>query len=165
MTLNELNTDDRDAFVGALGWIVEESPWVAERAWARRPFATVDALHQALTAAIDDAGRDEQLAILRAHPDLGARVRMSPVSTSEQSGAGLTALSPAQRTRLLALTSAYRERFGFPFLFAVKGSTTEGIIAALETRLTGSLESEFAEALRQVHRIAWLRIVGTIGGL
>jgi OHCU decarboxylase len=90
---------------------------------------------------------------------------MSPVSTSEQSGAGLTALSPAQRTRLLALTSAYRERFGFPFLFAVKGSTTEGIIAALETRLTGSLESEFAEALRQVHRIAWLRIVGTIGGL
>ena len=162
MTLPELNAATRDEFVAALGGSVEASPWVAERAWAHRPFESVEHLHQAMSAAIDEAGRDEQLAIVRAHPDLGARVSMSAASAGEQSRVGLTALAAAERARLLALAAEYRRRFGFPFLYAVTGSTIDTIIGALETRLIKPRDEEFAEALRQVQRIAWFRIRGTI---
>ena len=77
MTLDELNASDRGRFVAGLGSIFEESPWVAERAWAHRPFASLETLHRAMVAAVSASSRDEQLALLRAHPDLGARARMS----------------------------------------------------------------------------------------
>lgn len=122
MTLDELNACDREAFVTVIGWIVERSPWVAERAWAHRPFATLDDLHEVITSEVNGAQREEQLALLRAHPDLGTRARMSDASASEQSGAGLTRLSAADVTRLQELTAAYRRTF--PFFFAVKGTST-----------------------------------------
>ena len=157
-TLGELNACDRARFVEALGWIFEESPWVAERAWARRPFAGVDALHAAMTEEVARATRDEQLALLRAHPDLGARAHMSDASAGEQAGAGLDRLAPAEFERLQRLNAAYRRKFGYPFLFAVSGSTSHQILDALERRLTSDAGDELGEALRQVYRIARFRL-------
>jgi 2-oxo-4-hydroxy-4-carboxy-5-ureidoimidazoline decarboxylase len=158
MTLDELNASSQPRFVETLGWIFEASPWVAERAWTARPFASVHDLHQAMTAAVDAATADARLALLRAHPDLGARARMSDASVGEQQGAGLDRLTPAEFERLQRLNLAYRQKFGFPFLFAVKGSTKHDILAALERRLPDDAERELEEALRQVYRIAMFRL-------
>ena len=113
---------DRAAFVNAFGWIFEHSPWVAERAFDARPFASLDALHAALTDQVERATFTERLALLQAHPDLGARARLSQASAKEQAGAGLDSLTPAEFEQLHRLNAAYRTRFGFPFLLAVKGS-------------------------------------------
>ncbi len=158
MTLDELNAGERGHFVAALGSIFEASPWVAERAWPQRPFASLDALHGAMTAAVSAASRDEQLALLRAHPDLGTRARMTRASADEQAGAGLDRLTPDEFDRLRRLNSAYRDTFGFPFLLAVKGSTTYDVLTALEARLSAAPDEEFAEAIRQVFRIARFRL-------
>jgi 2-oxo-4-hydroxy-4-carboxy-5-ureidoimidazoline decarboxylase len=162
MTVAELNALDRAQFVAAIGWVFEHSPWVAGRAWAARPFATLEALHRAMIAQVEAASPQEQLALLRAHPDLGARARISAASTEEQAGAGLDRLTPEEFERLHRLNAAYRDKFGFPFLFAVKGSTKHDILEALERRLEAALEAEFREALRQVHRIAEFRLGDTI---
>ena len=158
VTIAELNALDRVSFVEAIGWVFEHSPWVAEGAWVRRPFATVDQLHRAMMAVVVDADREHQDALVRAHPDLGARARMSDPSVGEQAGAGLDRLTPGDFARLQRLNAAYREKFGFPFLLAVKGSTSQQVLAALEARLPRTAEEEFEEALQQVYRIAFFRL-------
>jgi 2-oxo-4-hydroxy-4-carboxy-5-ureidoimidazoline decarboxylase len=158
MTIGELNALDRTDFIAALGWVFEYSPWVAERTWPARPFADVDALHTVMIDQLAQANPEEQLALLRAHPDLGTRARISPASTGEQAGAGLDQLTPPEFERLQGLNSAYRIKFGFPFLFAVKGSTKHDILEALEKRLEASPEEEYEEALRNVNRIARFRL-------
>ena len=158
MTVGELNGYDQTRFAAALGSIFEASPWVAERAWNLRPFRSLKHLHDAMTTAVRSARPDEQLTLLRAHPDLGTRARMSDASTGEQADAELDRLTPEEFERLQRLNGAYREKFGYPFLFAVKGSTKEQIIAALEQRVSRSPDQEFAEALRQVFRIAQFRL-------
>src|ERR1044072_182707 len=109
MTFDELNSLSYRDFVDAVGWVFEHSPWVAERAWARRPFASLDALHSAMTEVVKNATEAEHVALLRAHPDLGERARMSEASTAEQAGAGLDALTAAEFERLRSLNTAYRE--------------------------------------------------------
>lgn len=162
MTLADLNACEKRQFVDAVGWAFEHSPWVADRAWPARPFGSIDDLHDALTREMFEATPDEQLALLRAHPDLGARARMSDASTTEQAGAGLDSLTPRQYERLQALNTEYRRRFGFPFLYAVKGSTIEQILAALEERVRSDTNVEFTEAMRQVSRIARFRLDGLV---
>lgn len=162
MTIEELNALDRAGFVAALGWVFEDSPWVAERTWSIGPFEGMEALHNAMIDQLARAKSDEQLALLRAHPDLGTRARISRASTGEQAGAGLDQLTPHEFERLQQLNSAYRNKFGFPFLFAVKGSTKHDILRALEKRLEAPPEQEYEEALRQVHRIARFRLLETI---
>ena len=164
MTVAELSTSDRTAFVSTLGWIFEESPWVAQRAWERRPFASLDELHVAMVKVVADATEVEQLALLRAHPDLGTRARVSDASTGEQRGAGLDRLTPDEFARLQRLNTDYRSRFGFPFLFAVKGSTKHDVLAALEARGRRTRDEEFAEALQQVYKIARFRLEELTGG-
>ena len=158
MDIEALNRLALPDFVERLGWIFEDSPWVAARAWKHRPFASVDALHAAMAVEVEDAGADEQLALLRAHPDLGARARMSAASAGEQSGAGLDSLTLVEFEELARLNHAYRERFGFPFLFAVKGSTKHDILKALRRRVAADRETEFRTALEQVFRIARFRL-------
>jgi len=162
MTLVELNASDRDRFVATIGWVFEHSPWVAERVWERRPFSSVEELHAAMVAEVSAARPEEQMALLRAHPDLGARARISDASTGEQAGAGLDRLTPGEFERLQQLNSAYRARFGFPFLFAVKGSTKHDVLGTLAERLSASPADERVEALRQVSRIAWFRLQDAI---
>jgi len=158
MTIGELNLLDRTGFVNALGWIFEHSPWVAERAFDARPFASLDALHAALTEQVERATFTERLALLQAHPDLGARARLSQASTEEQAGAGLDSLTPGEFEQLHRLNAAYRTRFGFPFLLAVKGSTKHDVLRALQARMESAPEDEYRAALRQVYRIARFRL-------
>jgi urate oxidase/2-oxo-4-hydroxy-4-carboxy-5-ureidoimidazoline decarboxylase len=158
VTLAELDSLARERFVETLGFLFEHSPWVAERAWTRGPFGGLPALHKAMTGEVDRSTHAEQLALLCAHPDLGARARMSAASVGEQAGAGLDCLTPQEYETLHSLNGAYRQKFGFPFLFAVKGATKHDILKALEQRLGAEPDHEFQEALRQVYRIAWFRL-------
>ena len=162
MTLAELNTVNRSGFVGAVGWIFEHSPWVAEQVCNGRPYPSLDILHRAMVQQVESAPTARQLALLRAHPDLGTRARISVASTAEQAGAGLDRLTPDEFERLQQLNSAYRGKFGFPFLFAVKGSTKYDILQALERRILAPPDEERREALRQVYRIAEFRLRDTI---
>ena len=162
MTIAELNALNHDEFVRALGGVFEHSPWVAERTWNARPFPDLDTLHSAMVRQVEQASPEETLALLRAHPDLGTRARMSSESVSEQAGAGLDQLTPDEFERLRRLNAEYREKFGFPFLLAVKGSTKYDVLAGLASRLENAVEQEYAEALRQVYRIARFRLQAMI---
>lgn len=162
MTILELNSLSRERFVEKLGGIFEHSPWVAERTWPARPFAGIDPVHDAMVAQVETASRDEQLALLRAHPDLGTRARMSVASAGEQAGAGLNTLTSEELQRLETLNGIYQSQFEFPFIYAVKGATKEDILRALETRLDSSQEDEFREAMKQVYRIARFRLEDTL---
>jgi len=163
MKIETLNSLDRDDFVRSTGWLFEHSPWVAERTWRHRPFATIDALHQALVEQVEGASPQEQLTLLQAHPDLGTRARVSGASADEQAGAGLDRLTPQEFEQLQSLNAEYRNKYGFPFLFAVRGSTKHDILQALVRRLRNTPEEEYREALRQVYRIARFRIEENIG--
>ena len=161
-TIDDLNRTDRAGFLQAVGWVYEGSPWVAERAWDLRPFASSDALHDAMMSTVAGATMAEQLDLLRAHPDLGAGVAMTEASKREQAGVGLDTLARDDVDRLQALNKAYREKFGFPFLFAVKGRTAQDVLNAIERRLTSPRDEEHREALRQVYQIARFRLEGMI---
>jgi 2-oxo-4-hydroxy-4-carboxy-5-ureidoimidazoline decarboxylase len=158
MTIEELNSLDREGFINAVGWVFEGSTWVAERAWKNRIFKDADSLHQAMVEQVKAASREEQLALLRAHPDLGTRARVTAASSAEQTAAGLHDLTPPEFDHLQRLNTEYRDKFGFPFLFAVKGSTRRDILRALEQRLGDAPEQEYREALGHVYRIARYRI-------
>lgn len=158
MTISQTNALGVNEFVDHLGGAFENSSWVARRAWKHRPFESLDDLHKRMIAEVAAASTAEKLALLRAHPDLGARARMSENSTKEQSSAGLDQLTPVEFARLHQYNEAYKNKFGFPFLFAVKGSTKLRIMQSLEARLQSSPEDEFQEALQQVYRIARFRL-------
>jgi 2-oxo-4-hydroxy-4-carboxy-5-ureidoimidazoline decarboxylase len=162
LTLPDVNRMSAAEFRQALGGVFEHSPWIAERAWAARPFVSPATLYAAMTRAVRDATREEQLALLRAHPDLAGRAAragtLSAASRAEQSSAGLDRLSDDEYARFGALNAAYREKFGFPFVIAVRRHDTTAILAAFERRLGHTLEEEIAAALAQVFDIARLRL-------
>jgi 2-oxo-4-hydroxy-4-carboxy-5-ureidoimidazoline decarboxylase len=166
MTLAELNRTDRAPFVAALGNVFEHSPWVAEAAWSARPFARVADLHAAMVDAVERAGSARQLALIRAHPELAGKAairgELTASSTSEQSGAGLTACSPEEYARLTELNARYNAKFGFPFILAVKGYDRAGVIAEFARRVDNDVATERAEALRQIARIAAFRLQSLI---
>jgi 2-oxo-4-hydroxy-4-carboxy-5-ureidoimidazoline decarboxylase len=162
MTLKEINAMNEEMFVEALGGIFEHSPWVARRAWSRRPFASREALHEAMEKEMELAGHDDQLALVRAHPDLGTRAKISSASTAEQAGAGLDQLTPEEFDRLQQLNGAYKTKFGFPFIFAVKGSTKSDILHSLGQRLDSTPDSEFQLALEHISRIARFRLEAAV---
>ena len=163
MTLETLNSLDQESFVQAVGWVFEHSRWVAERAWSARPFANAEALHLEMVKQVERASFEERLALLRAHPDLGTRARVSEPSAAEQGGAGLDRLTPQEFEDLHQLNKDYRAKFGFPFLFAVQGSAKRDILRALRRRLLATREEECAEALRQACRIARFRVDRILG--
>lgn len=162
VTLGALNRMSPGEFRGALGGVFEHSPWVAERAEGARPLASVEALHAAMTAVVRRASRGEQLALLSAHPDLAGKAAragaMSEASVGEQSSAGLDRLSDAEYERFERLNAAYREKFGFPFIIAVRRHDTKAILAAFETRLGHTYEEEVETALAQVFAITRIRL-------
>lgn len=171
-TLSDLNRLDTAAFVERLHGIYEHSPWIPERAAAGRPFASLAALKLALQDAVVLASEDEQLSLLRAHPELAGKAaiagELTAESTGEQAASGLDRCSPDEYVALHQLNAAYNARFGFPFILAVKGPTGKGltrqaIIATFRRRLGNGLPDEMAEALRQVHRIAEIRLNGLLG--
>jgi 2-oxo-4-hydroxy-4-carboxy-5-ureidoimidazoline decarboxylase len=162
MTLAELNRFDRAQFVAALGGIYEHSPWVAERASAKLPFASVADLHAAMAAIVASAGTEKQLALVRAHPELAGKAMIQHAltvdSAAEQSGAGLTQCSREEFERLQDLNARYNAKFGFPFILAVKGYDRSGVIAEFARRVDNDPDTELAECLRQIDKIARLRL-------
>jgi len=149
-------------FSAALDGIFEHSPWIAERAWHLRPFEDCEALADALVKTMLDAKPEEQLALIKSHPELAGKAaiagELTLESAGEQSSARLDACSPEEYARLHALNAAYQARFGFPFILAVRGMDRRAIIESFARRLENSREEEFAEALRQIARIASLRL-------
>lgn len=166
ISLSDLNSRSPADFVAALGSIFEHSPWVAERVVSMRPFDSRLTLHEAMCAAVLNASADEQLALIRAHPELAgrsaARGELTAASTREQKGAGLADCTAEDLTRIRALNARYRERFGFPFVLAVKGHNTASIIAALERRVSHDVAEEQSVALDQIGRIAGFRLADLI---
>jgi 2-oxo-4-hydroxy-4-carboxy-5-ureidoimidazoline decarboxylase len=166
VTLADLNARDHKGFVLALEGIFENSPWVAEGAWARHPFPSIDALYRALVDAMRGAGEAAQLALIRTHPQLAGKAaekgELSHDSRAEQSGAGLDRCSPAELARLRELNRAYEAKFGFPFIVAVKGLDRAAILARFAERLERDRTTEFEEALQQIERIAWFRLGAVI---
>ncbi|MEO8529876.1 MAG: 2-oxo-4-hydroxy-4-carboxy-5-ureidoimidazoline decarboxylase, partial [Deltaproteobacteria bacterium] len=157
----------RPEFVAAYGDVFEHSPWVAERAFALELGAAHDrpeGLWNALARAFRSADDDERLRVLRAHPDLAGKLaaakRLTKDSTAEQASAGLDALTDAERSTFTDLNGQYVKAFGFPFIIAVKDNTKASILAAFTARLENTKDIEFAEACRQVERIAWHRVQG-----
>jgi len=171
-TLQHLNTCDTATFVDQLHGIYEHSPWIPERAAAQRPFASLAALKLALQDAVVQASEAEQLSLLRAHPELAGKAaiagELTAESTGEQAASGLDRCSPEEFALLHRLNAAYNDKFGFPFILAVKGPTGKGltrqaIIATFERRLKNRRQDELQEALRQVHRIAEIRLNALLG--
>lgn len=158
MTIDELNTLPDEEFVARLGGIYEDSPWAARAALAGRPFASFAALGAALRDAVEGTDEDTRIALLRAHPELARRARMSDDSVREQAGAGLDRLTAEEYAEFAALNHAYRAKFGFPFVVAVKGLDKNGIRERLEARLANPADEEFRRALDEVHRIAGFRL-------
>ena len=164
MTINiaELNLVGAADFAAAVGDTFERAPWVAEAVAGKRPFATVAEMHSAMMGMIRAAPRDRQLAFLRDHPDLaGKAARAGDVtadSRREQASAGLDTLSEEEFSRFHRLNDAYRQKFGFPFILAVKGRTKDEILAAFEERLAHEPEQEFDTALAEIEQIAHLRL-------
>ncbi len=158
MKLANLNALEPLAFTHALEAIFEHSPWVAAAVTDQRPFSSLTTLHAAMCQAMRVAPRDQQLELIRAHPELAARISMTADSVAEQRGAGLDSLTAEEHAALLELNRAYRARFGFPFILAVKGKDKNDIRAALEARVNHDLETEFQTALEEIEKIAWFRL-------
>ena len=168
MNVGDLNDGDLSGFVDALGAIFERSPWIAERAWNRRPFGTADDVMNAMLSVVESASDDEKIALIRAHPDLAGKAAragsLTEHSTSEQTGVGLDRLSDEEFDRFHRLNDAYKARFGFPFVIAVRGHTRETILAAFDQRLTNDRTAELAEALRNIGLIARFRLEELLAG-
>jgi len=172
MKLDDLNNASAADFVVLLDGTYEHSPWIAERAAALRPFKTLAALKVALARVVREASVGEQLGLIRAHPELAGKAavagELTAESTNEQQKAGLTACTPEEFAKLQKLNADYNARFGFPFILAVRGPrgtgfTRQEIIATFERRLRAHPDVERAECLRQIHRIAEIRLNDKFG--
>lgn len=165
--LLELSQRSQDAFVARLNGIIEHSPWVAERAFSFGPFDSIDALHAALCQVIENAAINEQLALIRAHPELAGKEAeagtMTTASVGEQRGAGLDQCTKEELQRLRGLNQAYLSRFGFPFVVAVKGLTRHEIMDRVEARLQNDPQAELRTCLREIGKIARFRLDALFG--
>ncbi|HXC54150.1 MAG TPA: 2-oxo-4-hydroxy-4-carboxy-5-ureidoimidazoline decarboxylase [Rhizomicrobium sp.] len=151
----------QEQFIAAFCGVYEHSPHFAAEVWATVPHATldtIDGLANAFKRAVDASGHDAQLGLIRAHPDLADRVRLSAESVSEQAGAGLDNCSPEELTEFRVLNDAYKAKFGFPFIKAVRGFSRRQILAEFRARSGNDADAEFATALREIHKIAFLRL-------
>ena len=157
-TITTVNAMPLAEFLVSFGDIAEHSPWVAREAAQSRPFANQEEMIARFESAVRAANRDAQLALIRAHPDLATKARLTGDSTKEQAGAGLNTLTAEEFARFTALNDAYKARFGFPFIFAVKGATKHMILEAFEARVKNDPDTEFATAIAQVCRIFRFRL-------
>jgi len=172
LTIAQLNAAVPAAAVALLDGIYEHSPWIAAKAWAKRPFASLAQLKHALVTVLRDAGPAAQVALIRAHPELAGKAMVAKTLTAEssreQGRAGLTECTPAEFAHLQALNAAYNQKFGWPFTVAVRGPRGTGltrheIIATFERRLAHHPDFEQAECVRNIHRIAELRLNDKFG--
>ena len=162
ISLADLNAAAKADFVAALANVVEYSPWIAEQLAGKRPFAGINQLHAALMAAIQSAEPDVQLALIRAHPDLASKTRraagLTTESTDEQNSAGLDRLSDAEYAAFERANSAYRAKFGFPYIVCVRRHTRDSVLRDFEIRLRNIAKTETRRAIEEIGRISALRL-------
>jgi 2-oxo-4-hydroxy-4-carboxy-5-ureidoimidazoline decarboxylase len=161
-TISELNHLSVAEFLRLIGPVFENSPWIAEATWPRKPFASLEELHHALCDTVNAAGEEKQLALIRAHPDLVGRLalagQLTNESTSEQASAGLNQLSPAEVELFQKKNAAYQDKFGFPFVICARLNKKAAILAGFERRLKNTREQEIHAALEEIFKIAELRL-------
>ncbi|MBF2078098.1 MAG: 2-oxo-4-hydroxy-4-carboxy-5-ureidoimidazoline decarboxylase [Synechococcales cyanobacterium T60_A2020_003] len=157
-SLHDINQMSQDQFVQVFGSIFEHTPAIAAQAWEQRPFEIVDDLYQAMITVVDGLSADRKLALVCVHPDLGSNAKIAKASVQEQSSAGLDRLSPAEYERFQRLNQAYKEKFKFPFIIAVRNHTKESILAAFEERLNSDPATELQQALTEIKAIAKFRL-------
>ncbi len=158
MSLSTVNSLTPRAFLEAFGDVAEHSPWVAREAGSAMPFATRDDMILSFERAFRAANHDAQLALVRAHPDLAGKAKLTEDSTKEQAGAGLNTLDAQEFAHFTDLNTRYKQRFGFPFIFAVKGATKHMILESFAARVSNTPEVEFQTSLAQICRIFRFRI-------
>ncbi len=149
---------DEAQFTQVLGEIFEQTPEIAAQAWHHRPFNSIEDLHQKMMAVVLGCDRDRQLALVRAHPDLGSKVQMAEASIQEQAGVGLDRLSSIEFAQFQQLNQSYLAKFGFPFIIAVKNHTKTSILKAFERRLQNSMAVELTNAIAEISQIAKFRL-------
>ena len=162
VALGSLNAADEADFVAALGEVYEHAPWVAQTVCRQRPFATLAALHAAMTAAVHTAPAEQRLALIKGHPDLAGKAAragaMTTDSQAEQASAGLERLSEAEFAQFHRLNGAYREKFDIPFIICARRHSRDSILQQFERRLRNSTAEETETALAEIFRIAALRL-------
>jgi OHCU decarboxylase len=165
-SLHSLNQTTREHFVAVCGPLFEHSPWIAERTWLKRPFASVDSLHVALCRTMYSATSEEQVRLIQCHPDLVGRLaregRLTRESTAEQSAAGLTHLTDEDVAAFDRFNQQYREKFGFPFVICARENRKAAILAAFPVRLNNTRAQEIQTALDEIAKIARLRLLDAV---
>lgn len=158
-TLSVLNQMGEDDFTNALANIFEETPAIARQTWSKQPFDSQEALHRALVETMRGLDSSAQLTLIRAHPELGSGFEMTDDSRREQQKAGLNDMTYHESNRLQMLSRTYTNKFGFPFILAVKRQTIGSILDTFERRLQNSIEQEIEQALTEIEKIAWFRLM------
>ena len=162
LTISQFNESSRAEFVRIVGPVFEHSPWIAEAAWLKRPFANPAQLHHALCKTVKNSTEEKQITLIRAHPDLVGHAALAGTltreSSSEQARAGLNRLSPEEIDLFQKQNAAYKSKFGFPFVICARLNEKDGILAGFERRLNNSREQEIKTALEEIFKIAELRL-------
>jgi OHCU decarboxylase len=165
-TLNDLNRATRDDFIRVCGPLFELSPWIAERTFTNRPFASLDALHSALVKTMRSAPTDAQVKLIASHPDLVGRLaregKLTQESTREQAAAGLAQLTSHEIKLFERHNADYRAKFGFPFVICARENKKDAILAAFPVRLKHTREQEIDAALTEIAKIARLRLLDAV---
>ncbi len=160
--MKKVNELDREGFVERFGGLYEHSPWVAEAAWEQRPFGSLAGMHAAFARAVQEASPGRRMALIKAHPDLAGKAAVAGALTGEsareQSSAGLDRLTPEEYEAFTRINRAYREKFGFPMIVAVRDHTKGSIISQAEARLENPRDEEIETALREIDRISQIRL-------
>jgi 2-oxo-4-hydroxy-4-carboxy-5-ureidoimidazoline decarboxylase len=166
VTIEQINALAPADFVARFGFLFEHSPWIVREAEARRPFANIVAMENAMAAIVQEAAHIDQLKLLRAHPELASKAAidktLTHASNAEQASAGLDRLTQEEFDLFHDLNHRYRDRFGFPFIICVRLTTKAGILAAMEARLAHSEEQEIAAALAEIGKIVHLRLADAL---
>ena len=162
ISLDNLNHKSQEQFIATLGAIFEDTPEIAAQAWHKRPFKDLADLYQTMIAIVAQMDQAAQLTLISAHPDLGSKAKMAEASVQEQAGVGLDRLTEAEYNRFHQLNQAYKQKFGFPFIIAVKNHTKATILDAFELRLKHTVEEEKQQALREINTIALFRLQAVI---
>ena len=158
ITIEMLEVENDEEFIDFLGDVFEHSPWIPEQAAASRPFSTLLSLHQCMVDIVNCASKEAKLDLIRKHPNLGDKVEMTDDSIKEQRGAGLKDLTALEYENFLLLNKRYMDKFGFPFILAVRGKDKNEIYEAMETRIHHTEIAEFETALSEIHQIALFRL-------
>jgi 2-oxo-4-hydroxy-4-carboxy-5-ureidoimidazoline decarboxylase len=163
LTISQVNQMSQGDFVETFGTVFENTPTIAIQAWNHRPFCDVRDLHKKMVDIVTDMTDEAKLLLIKAHPDLGSKIKMAEASISEQKSVGLDKLYPEEYAKFNSLNQAYKEKFNFPFIIAVKNHTKSSILEAFESRLSNDIESDRLQAIVEITHIAYFRLNAIFG--